>query len=58
MKVKGLQNRILNALTILIAIALLHGCGATKQLQAQGLDRTILPMPDPEFKGKVERSLL
>ena len=47
-----LDKLALTALTTLGAMTLL--CGTA---QAQEVDRTILPMPDPEFKGNIEINL-
>ncbi|MGI9272277.1 MAG: arylsulfatase [Woeseiaceae bacterium] len=37
--------------------AILLGLSLVGAAQAQDVDRTILPLPDPEFKGKIEISL-
>ena len=54
----------LSALTTLVAIGLLFSCSEKNEVkqqannaQSQEVDRTILPLPDPEFKGTIEKTL-
>ena len=42
---------------MLIALALLSSCSAPEAPSAQEVDRTSLPLPDPEFKGEIEKTL-
>ncbi|MGI9324126.1 MAG: hypothetical protein ACR2PZ_02825, partial [Pseudomonadales bacterium] len=52
MKTNAQHKLTLTTLTTLAAFTLLSG--VTK---AQDLDRTILPLPDPQFHGKIEKTL-
>ncbi|MGI9284583.1 MAG: arylsulfatase [Pseudomonadales bacterium] len=60
MKENKLRERSLILLAILGMTALFFGCSEIKETQApeaQAVDRRILPLPDPEFKGKIEMRL-
>ncbi|MGI9288068.1 MAG: hypothetical protein ACR2P1_21970 [Pseudomonadales bacterium] len=60
MKERKLRELSLILLVILGMIALLFGCSGLEEAQApeaQAVYRTILPLSDPKFKGKIEKRL-